>query len=89
MAYETILVEQADRIATITLNRPPMNPISTEMIEEMDDALNGIESNAEIRAVILTGAGEKAFCAGADVTEFGQAFAEGRVKEDSGSSECG
>jgi len=81
MAYETILVEQSDRIATITLNRPPMNPISTRMIEEVDDALNGIESNAEIRAVILTGTGEKAFCAGADVTEFGQAFAEGRVKE--------
>ncbi len=81
MTYETILVERADRIATITLNRLPMNPISTKMIEEIDDALNGIEKDGETRAIILTGAGEKAFCAGADVTEFGQAFAEGRVKE--------
>ncbi len=81
MPYETILVEKADRIATVTLNRPPMNPISTAMIHELNEAFDNIENDSEIRAVILTGAGEKAFSAGADVAEFGQAFSEGSLKE--------
>jgi enoyl-CoA hydratase/carnithine racemase len=81
MSYETILVDTADRVATTTLNRPPMNPISSRMIEELGDAFDAIENDGEVRAVIVTGAGEKAFCAGADVGEFGQAFAEGSVKE--------
>ncbi len=81
MPYETIAVDRADRIATITLNRPPMNPISTLMIEELHAVLDGIEKDSEIRAVILTGSGDKAFCAGADVAEFGQAFGEGSVKQ--------
>lgn len=81
MAYETITGEQVDRIAIITLSRPPMNPISTRMIEEIGIALDGIENDTEARAVIITGAGEKAFCAGADIGEFGQAFAEGSIRE--------
>lgn len=81
MAYETLLVETTDRTATITLNRPPMNPISSVLIDELNAVLDEIEGNGEIRAVILTGAGEKAFCAGADISEFGQAFAEGSMKE--------
>ncbi len=81
MPYETIRVEPADRIATITLNRPPMNPISTQMIDELNAVLDDIEKDIDIRAVILTGAGEKAFCAGADIAEFGQAFGEGTVKD--------
>lgn len=81
MAYETLLVDAADRIITITLNRPPMNPISSQLIDELNGLLDEIEDDPDIRAVIITGAGEKAFCAGADITEFGQAFAEGGVKE--------
>ena len=81
MAYETIILERVDRTAVITLNRPPMNPISTQLIEEIGAALDEIESDGELRAVIITGAGEKAFCAGADISEFGQAFAEGSIKE--------
>ncbi|RJP68045.1 MAG: hypothetical protein C4532_13490 [Candidatus Abyssobacteria bacterium SURF_17] len=81
MPYETIVVNQADRVATVTFNRPPMNPISNKMIEEFSRALDAIEQDPEVRALILTGAGEKAFCAGADVTEFGQAFGEGSVKD--------
>jgi enoyl-CoA hydratase/carnithine racemase len=81
MAYETIVVEDRDRIAVITLDRPPMNPISNQMIEELEAALDDIEENNETRVIILTGAGEKAFCAGADIGEFGQAFAEGSIKE--------
>lgn len=81
MSYETIVVDQADRVATVTLNRPPMNPISNKMIDELNSMLDAIEVDTEIRALILTGAGEKAFCAGADVTEFGQAFGEGSIKD--------
>ncbi len=81
MAYETLLLDTADRVATITLNRPPMNPISSQLIDEMTALLDEIEGDSEVRAIIITGAGEKAFCAGADITEFGQAFAEDSVKE--------
>ena len=81
MPYETLLVDKADRIATITLNRPPMNPISNLLIEEMSALLDEIEGDGETRAIILTGAGEKAFSAGADITEFGQAFAEGGLRD--------
>ncbi|MBI5116872.1 enoyl-CoA hydratase/isomerase family protein [Candidatus Poribacteria bacterium] len=80
MPYETVVVHHADRVVTITLNRPPMNPISNQMIEELNSVLDGLEQDTETRAIILTGAGEKAFCAGADITEFGQAFGEGSVK---------
>ncbi|MBI4832174.1 MAG: enoyl-CoA hydratase/isomerase family protein [Candidatus Lindowbacteria bacterium] len=80
MPHETILVTQAERVVTIALNRPPMNPISNQMITELNTVLDGIENDGETRALILTGAGEKAFCAGADITEFGQAFGEGSVK---------
>jgi len=81
MVYETLLVDSADRIVTITLNRPPMNPISNRLIDELHAAFDEIESDGEARAVIITGAGEKAFCAGADISEFGQAFAEGGIRE--------
>ena len=81
MAYETLLVDAIDRVAVITLNRPPMNPISNQLINELDTAFDGIDGDGEIRAVIITGAGEKAFCAGADISEFGQAFAEGNIRE--------
>ena len=81
MSYETLLVDKTDRIAVITLNRPPMNPISNQLIDELDTAFDGIDGDGEIRAVIITGAGEKAFCAGADISEFGQAFAEGNIRE--------
>ena len=81
MPHETITVERTNRVATVTLNRPPMNPISSQMIEELHGLFDEIENDGEVRAVILTGAGEKAFCAGADIAEFGQAFGEGRIKD--------
>ena len=74
MSYETLLVDKADRIAAITLNRPPMNPISSQLIEELHGALDGIESDNETRAIILAGAGEKAFCTGGDVKEYANEY---------------
>jgi methylglutaconyl-CoA hydratase len=66
MAYETLLLETGEHLATITLNRPDKrNAISTQMIAELQSALDAIEKT-HTRVVILTGAG-KAFCAGMDL----------------------
>ncbi|HEX8871607.1 MAG TPA: enoyl-CoA hydratase/isomerase family protein, partial [Candidatus Acidoferrum sp.] len=66
MAYETLLLETTKHLATITLNRPEKrNAISTQMIAELQTALDAVEST-QTRVVILTGAG-KAFCAGMDL----------------------
>jgi len=70
MAYEFILTERFDGIAVITLNRPEkLNALSYPLVRELDDALTQYEADEEIKAVILTGAGDRAFSAGADIHE--------------------
>jgi len=70
MSYETILVSVADDVATITLNRPELrNAINLRMTEEMHDALGALSRQDEVKALVLTGAGGKAFAAGADIAE--------------------
>jgi enoyl-CoA hydratase/carnithine racemase len=67
MAYEQILYETADRIATITLNRPDrMNAMPPKMIGEIHDAMQEADRDDNVRVVIVTGAG-KAFCSGMDM----------------------
>ena len=64
--YTQILVDKTDGIATITLNRPEkMNAYTRTMGEEIMAAMDDIDADDDVRAVIFTGAGEKAFCAGA------------------------
>jgi enoyl-CoA hydratase/carnithine racemase len=75
MADDFVLVERDERTATITLNRPPFNPLSTKMVDALHRALDEIERDRALRAVIVRGAGERAFCAGADIRE------ESRFKE--------
>ncbi|GAA0444741.1 enoyl-CoA hydratase [Lentibacillus halophilus] len=59
-----------DRIAVVTLNRPEaMNALSGALLDELNDCMKQIDSNDDIRTTILTGAGSKAFCAGADLKE--------------------
>lgn len=71
MAYETILVESDQSIMTITINRPSqLNALNSATIQELNKALALADVNSEIRAIILTGSGEKAFVAGADIKEF-------------------
>ena len=71
MAYETLLYEVADEIATITLNRPAkMNAYTAQMGHEMADAMLRADADDSARVVIMTGAGERAFCAGADMGMF-------------------
>jgi enoyl-CoA hydratase len=69
MAYETIILEKKERIAAITLNRPPMNPLNRRMYEELGQAAEELDADPEVKVVIITGAGEKAFAAGLDVKE--------------------
>jgi enoyl-CoA hydratase len=68
--YENILLTFEDGTAYLTINRPDkMNAVNNATVEELDDALSKIEQNEEARVMILTGAGEKAFVAGADIQE--------------------
>ena len=71
MTYENILVATNENIATITINRPSkLNALNVTTIQELHSAFENLESQHEIRAIILTGNGEKAFVAGADISEF-------------------
>ncbi|MEP7053077.1 MAG: enoyl-CoA hydratase-related protein [Pseudomonadota bacterium] len=71
--YDTLLVTQADHVVTITINRPSkLNALNAQVLAELTAALSSLEAappEARTRAVILTGAGEKAFVAGADIAE--------------------
>ncbi|MEM7780126.1 MAG: crotonase/enoyl-CoA hydratase family protein [Pseudomonadota bacterium] len=78
--FTQILVEKADGIATITLNRPEkMNAYTRTMGAEIISAMDDIDADDDVRAVIFTGSGERAFCAGADLTpdDGGQIFSDG------------
>ncbi|MFY0620334.1 MAG: enoyl-CoA hydratase [Pelagimonas sp.] len=69
MAYETIIVEVEDHVATIKLNRPDaMNALNTQLLSELCDALAEADRNDKVRCIILTGSA-KAFAAGADIKE--------------------
>lgn len=85
MSYDQIIVEKADGVATITLNRPQkMNAYTRHMQSEIVAAMDDIDADDDIRAVIFTGAGERAFCAGADLTPEGggQIFSSGEDVSD-------
>ena len=70
MAYTTLLFDLADGIATITVNRPDkLNALNATVIAELDDAVGRVERERDIRGVLLTGTGTKAFVAGADIGE--------------------
>ena len=68
MSYETLLYEKQDRIATVTINRPEKrNAWTTQMSEEIIDVFGTMEDDPEVLVTILTGSGDKAFSAGADL----------------------
>jgi enoyl-CoA hydratase len=70
MAYENIIYEANDGIATITFNRPKaLNALNGALLGELSQALDDISADEDIRALVLTGAGDKSFVAGADITE--------------------
>lgn len=71
MSYKNILISKNDGITTITINRPKkLNALNRETIQELHDVFTETDIDEATRAVILTGIGDKAFVAGADITEF-------------------
>jgi enoyl-CoA hydratase/carnithine racemase len=71
MSFNTLIFEKHGAVATITLNRPDaLNAYNIQMRDDLYEVLTAIKADEEIRSVILKGAGEKAFCAGADLSEF-------------------
>jgi enoyl-CoA hydratase len=65
-----VLVEKADRVAVVTLNRPEkLNALNNEVLRELEQAFASLEHDPDAGVVVLTGAGEKAFVAGADIAE--------------------
>jgi enoyl-CoA hydratase/carnithine racemase len=70
MAYENLLYEKRDRIGFITFNRPKvLNALNRKTMEELNQILIAAREDEDVRALILTGAGEKSFVAGADISE--------------------
>jgi enoyl-CoA hydratase/carnithine racemase len=76
MAFETLLFSREESFAVITLHRPPANAISEQLVRDLDDAVASVEHDDTVRSVIVTGSGDRIFCAGADL---GSAFSGGRV----------
>lgn len=69
MTYKFLLVEVENNVATITINRPPVNPLNTQVFNELSDVFSNLDEADDVRAIVLTGSGEKAFVAGADISE--------------------
>ncbi|MED3692073.1 enoyl-CoA hydratase-related protein [Peribacillus butanolivorans] len=67
--YKVLLCEIKDKVAVVTINRPPVNPLNTQVFQELSIVFDELEANEDVRAIVLTGSGEKAFVAGADINE--------------------
>ena len=84
MNYQNLLVEKKGHVATVTINRPDkLNALNSQTMNELKDAFTELKSDSETYVVIVTGSGEKAFVAGADISELnkldvisGKSFAE-------------
>lgn len=78
MSYRNLLLEARNAVAYVTVNRPKvLNALNRETMGELEDFFAHVESEESVRGVILTGAGEKAFVAGADINELAQETAIG------------
>lgn len=67
---ELVLVTREDRLAVVTITNPPVNALNRKVMEALESVFDSLASDAALGAVIITGAGEKAFVAGADISEF-------------------
>ncbi len=69
MGYDTLLIEQQGAVAVVKINRPPVNSLNTAAYSELYDAFCQLEKDDAVNAIVLTGAGEKAFAAGLDIKD--------------------
>ena len=80
MTYQFILVTKTEQVTTITLNRPEvMNALHTPMHFELERALDAFAADASQRVCVITGAGERAFCAGGDLKAAAQSNDQGGI----------
>jgi enoyl-CoA hydratase/carnithine racemase len=77
MAFETLMLAREETFAIVTLNRPPANAINEQLVRELDAAMSAVRADDAVRSIIITGAGDRIFCAGADL---GSAFSGGDVE---------
>ncbi|SLN64486.1 putative enoyl-CoA hydratase [Oceanibacterium hippocampi] len=84
MSFDNILVTHDDGVTTITINRPPFNLATPGLIDDLMAAFDELEGRDETRAIVLRGAGERAFCAGADIGHEKGPAGEGRGLRDAG-----
>ncbi|MDQ0428107.1 enoyl-CoA hydratase/carnithine racemase [Planomicrobium stackebrandtii] len=68
--WTVISLERRETVAVLTLNNPPLNVLTDELLNQLDEAINDIDRDPGIRAIVLRAAGEKAFAAGADIRQF-------------------
>jgi enoyl-CoA hydratase/carnithine racemase len=76
-----VLVQIADGIATLTLNNPPLNLVTLGLTSELERTLDLLAADSAVRVLVVTGAGDRAFCAGSDIKEFMGVTAPGVVVE--------
>ena len=65
-----VSTERRDAVALVTLDNPPMNALSAGLLDELEAEIDALDGDADVRAIVLRGAGERAFVAGADIKEF-------------------
>lgn len=71
---DLLKVEVQDYVALVTIDHPPLNILTLKLSAQMRDTLHCLEEDDAVRVVVLRGAGEKAFCVGADIKEFPQVW---------------
>jgi enoyl-CoA hydratase/carnithine racemase len=69
VTYESVLLRHDDAVTTVTINRPPLNTVTTSALRELVAVFDEIDKRAETRCVVLTGSGNRAFCAGASLDD--------------------
>lgn len=69
---EFLLYEVENHVAVVTINRPPVNPLNTQVFKELSTLFGQLDEDDHVRAIVLTGSGEKAFVAGADINEMAE-----------------
>jgi len=79
MADEPVLCSIEDGVALVTLSNPPLNLVTLELTRQLNALVAELATDAAVRALVLTGAGTKAFCAGSDIKEFPRMMAPGTV----------
>ena len=81
MNNQLVKLEKNENIAIVTIDNPPLNVLSNQVTNELKTTFDEIANDSEIVVVILTGAGSRAFMAGADIKEFPQSFGQTGMKE--------